>query len=142
MRSPYRVFALFTLSALLTTGAVAEMPKAAPKRGPATLKELMTLAVEPASNGVFQAASEPPKKDADWKTLQGQALTLLELADTLTSPARAKDKDQWMKFAQALKDASRSAFAAAMAKDANALMELSDPLYTTCANCHEHYLPK
>jgi len=142
MKTKHGVFvlpaALGILSALLASGVFADTPK----RGPATIKELMTLLVDPASNAVFQAASEPPKKDAEWKTLQGQALTLLELAGTLTSPRRAKDKDQWMKYAQAMRDASRAAFAAAMAKDANALMELSDPLYNTCANCHEHYLPK
>jgi hypothetical protein len=107
-----------------------------------TLKEVMTLVVDPAANGVFQVEGQPPKNDADWKALQGQALTLFEISKTLTSPGRAKDQKQWVEFAKALQNASKTAFTAAMAKDVKALSDLSDPLYMTCANCHEKYIPK
>ncbi|HYM35760.1 MAG TPA: hypothetical protein VET48_10220, partial [Steroidobacteraceae bacterium] len=80
--------------------------------------------------------------DADWKTLQGQALTLLEVANTLTNPSRAKDKGEWMNYAKQLQAQSKTAFAAAMAKDVATLTDLNDSLYTVCSNCHEHYLPK
>lgn len=130
------------LCAVLASSALADAPKPVPAHGPASVKELMTLIVEPASNGIFQVGGEPPKTDAQWKTLQGQALTLMELANTLSSPARAKDKAQWLKDAKALQTESKKAFDAAMAKNADALMEISDSLYETCAGCHEHYLPK
>src|SRR5882724_1452622 len=59
MKTKHGVFvlpaALGILSALLASGVFADTPK----RGPATIKELMTLLVDPASNAVFQAASEP-----------------------------------------------------------------------------------
>lgn len=131
------------LAAIATVGiAFADAPKKAPSRGPATLKELMTLVVDPSSGGVFNVGSQAPKNDADWKTLQGQALTLLEAANTLTSASRAKDKEKWMQFAKTLQAQSRMAFAAAMAKNVNALTDLSDSLYQACADCHAKYIPK
>ena len=140
--SPAVLCATGALCAVLAGAHAADAPKSIPTHGPATIKELMTLIVEPASNGIFQVGGEPPKTDAQWKTLQGQALTLMELAATLSQPARAKDKGQWMKDAKALQVESKKAFDAAMAKNVDALMTISDSLYETCAGCHERYLPK
>ena len=136
------VFLFGIASAVALTVATAQSPSKNVTHGPATIKELMTLIVEPASNGVFQAASEAPKNDAGWKTLQGQALTLVEIANSLTAPNRSKDRKQWLQFSRAFQAESQKAFDAATAKDAGKLGDLSDSLYTTCANCHEHYLPK
>lgn len=144
MKIQHRILTLGILSALIAANALADAakPTVMPKRGPATLKEVMTLVIDPSSAGVFNVGSQAPKNDAEWKTLQGQALTLSEVANTLTSPSRAKDKEQWMQFAKALQTQSRAAFAAAMAKNVNALTDLSDTLYQTCADCHEKYIPK
>lgn len=113
---------------------------AAPPQPP--LKDVMVKVVEPASNAIFYISREPPKDDEQWKVLQGQALMLLEIANSLTTPPRAKDKRQWMQDAKLLIDASAAAYVAANAKNLTALEELNDPLYTACATCHEHYLPK
>lgn len=137
-----RVLLALGILNIIVGSATAEDSKSVPARAPATLQELMTLVIDPASSGVFHVASQAPKIDAEWKTLQGQALTLVEAANTLSSAARAKDKGQWMKDAKALQDASKQAFAAAMARNADALTDLNDPLYAACSNCHEHYLPK
>ena len=102
----------------------------------------MVKIVEPASNAVFYISRQTPKNDDEWKALQGQALMLNEIARSLTTPARAKDKQQWMQDAKLLLDASSAAYAAANAKNTAALEELNDRLYTACTTCHEHYLPK
>jgi hypothetical protein len=140
------MFAVSFLGVIVAGMALAEGSKPQATRGPATLKEVMTLVVDPSANGIFQVGSQAPKNDADWKTLQGQALTLMEIANTLTAPNRTpnqvKDKQEWTKFAKALQTESRKAFALSMAKDVKALGDLSDPLYQTCADCHEKYLPK
>lgn len=107
-----------------------------------TLHDVMVKIVEPASNAIFYVSREPPQTDDQWKALQGQALTLLEIAHSLTSPTRAKDQAQWMQDAELLIDASAAAYEAANAKNLGALEELNDPLYTACATCHEHYLPR
>lgn len=142
MKLKHRILAFGLLAVSYSVSVFAADVKSVAMRGPATLKELMTLIVEPTSNGVFYVASQPPKNDAEWKTLQGQALTLLEAANSLTTTNRSKDKKQWMADAKLLQEASKTAFAAAMAKNITALADLNDPLYTACSTCHEHYLPK
>jgi len=108
----------------------------------APLKEVMVKIVEPASNAVFYVSRQPPTNDEEWKLLQGQALMLSEIASSLMTPARARDKKQWLQDAKLLLDASNAAYAAANSKNASALEDLNDQLYTACNTCHEHYLPK
>jgi len=114
----------------------------APPATRATLNEVMVKIVDPASNGVFYIGRQLPKNDEEWKTVQGQALILSEIATSLMTPVRAKDKKQWIQDAQRFLDASNAAYAAANAKDAAALEGLNDQLYEACRTCHEHYLPK
>ena len=102
----------------------------------------MIKIVEPASNAVFYIGRQTPQNDDEWKALQGQALMLSEIATSLMTPARAKDKKQWVADAKLLLDASNAAYTAANAKNVTTLEELNDQLYTACATCHEHYLPK
>lgn len=126
---------------LLIAACVLALPASADAPRP-SLKDVMVKIVEPTSNAIFYISREPPKDEEQWKALQGQALMLLEIANSLTTPARAKDKKQWMQDAKLLIDASNAAYAAANAKNVAALEELNEPLYTACATCHEHYLPK
>lgn len=113
-----------------------------PAATPASIKDLMAKIVEPASNAVFYVSRQPPENEDQWKALQGQALILSEIATTLMTPARAKDKQQWLHDAKLLRDAGNAAYAAANAKNVAALEELNDQLYTACTTCHEHYQPK
>lgn len=108
----------------------------------APLKEVMTKIVEPASNAVFYVSRQPPTNDQEWKLLQGQALMLSEIASSLMTPQGAKDKKQWLQDARLFLDASNAAYVAANAKNSAALEDLNEQLYTACATCHEHYLPK
>jgi cytochrome c553 len=127
----------------LAVGLTSVIASAAPTTtARASLKYVMVKIIEPASNGVFYISRQPPKNDDEWKVLQGQALMLSEIATSLTTPARAKDKQQWMQDAKLLLDAANVAYAAANAKDTAALEDLNDQLYTACKNCHEHYFPK
>jgi hypothetical protein len=123
---------------MLPTIALAAPPTAT--RAP--LKDVMVKIVEPASNAVFYISRQAPKNDDEWKALQGQALTLSEIAQSLLTSARAKDKQQWVQDAKLLLDAGNAAYAAANAKNTAALEDLNDQLYTACTTCHEHYLPK
>jgi hypothetical protein len=138
-------FGLALVSCLIAGGISGEIALAQatkPANTAPTLHDVMTLVVDPAANGVFQVASQAPKNDAEWKTLQSQALTLYEISKTLTTPGRAKDNKEWMQLAKALQSSSKTAFQAAMKKDAKVLGDLSDALYQTCADCHEKYIPK
>ena len=121
---------------------VSGLASAAGPQSPGTLRDVMTKIVEPVSNAVFYISRDTPQDEEQWKILQGKALMLSEVAVSLMGPARAKDKKQWMADAQLLLDAGNAAYAAANKKDAAALENLNDQLYTACSTCHEHYLPK
>jgi cytochrome c553 len=128
----------------ISIAAIACMPltllAAAPT--PVTVKDLMVKIVEPTSNAIFYVARQAPQNDDQWKELQGKALTLVEIANSLTSPKRAKDQKRWLQDAKLLIDTSNAAYTAANAKNQSALEDLNDQLYTACTTCHEHYLPK
>jgi len=64
-----------------------------------------------------------------------------ESANLLMMPGRALDRDQWMQDARLLLDAGEAAYRAAKDRDVAALEALSDPLYESCLECHEHYRP-
>jgi hypothetical protein len=134
---PITVLAITT--ALCASYSLAAPP---PATAPASVKDLMAKIVEPASNAVFYVSRQPPENEDQWKALQGQALILSEIATTLMTPARAKDKQQWLRDAKLLRDAGNAAYAAASAKNVAALEELNEQLYTACTTCHEHYQPK
>jgi cytochrome c556 len=57
------------------------------------------------------------------------------------APNRAKDNDQWMKYAKLLWDAGNKAFKFAKAKDLEGIKSLNADLYEACQSCHVHYRP-
>jgi hypothetical protein len=131
-----------TLTCLTAAALLPAIAFTAPPTTGAPLKDVMVKIVEPASNAVFYISRQTPKNDDEWKALQGQALMLSEIATSLMTPARAKDKKQWPQDVKLLLDAANLAYAAANAKNTAALEDLNDQLYTACTTCHEHYLPK
>jgi len=135
-----RRLTMFAVTTALCANNAFAAPPTTIARAP--LKDLMAKIVEPASNAVFYVSRQPPENEDQWKALQGQALILSEIATALMTPARAKDKQQWMHDAKLLRDAGNIAYAAANAKNVAALEELNEQLYTACTTCHEHYQPK
>jgi hypothetical protein len=106
-----------------------------------TMSELMIKVIYPTSDAVLYVGSRTPTTEQEWNVLQGQALMLAESANLLLMPERALDKGQWMKDTKLMLDAGIAAFEAAMAKDVDKLIELNEPLYQSCIECHLHYRP-
>lgn len=107
-----------------------------------TVRQVMLGIVKPTSDVVFKFQFDPPKTDAEWATLQNNALNLAETGNLLLLPGRAKDKGEWTKNAQALIERGSQAFKAANAKDAKALETIGDKIDEICEACHAIYLPK
>ena len=134
------------LVVLVVAGAAkmqAQKRPAAPAPGVkavASVAEIMSLMTIPLSNAVFEAGAEPPKDDAGWETVRGQAVALAEAGNLLMIGSRAKDRAAWMKFSRAQVDAAEAAAKAAAAKNAGQLSTAADTLYETCATCHKDYL--
>lgn len=115
---------------------------AAPRVAPApvgTMSELMVRLIYPASDAIFYVSTRTPSTDAEWNTLQGQALLVAESANLLMMPAHLRDETRWLDDARLMRDAGQAAFTAAKAHDVNALEALNDALYQSCVTCHQHY---
>jgi hypothetical protein len=105
-----------------------------------TVKDVMLVMTIPGSEAVFQAASEPPTKAAQWTTLRRQAAPLIESADLMLTPKFAVDSDEWRQFAREHRTSAADAIKAIDKRDVKALENASDALYQTCENCHKRFL--
>jgi hypothetical protein len=117
-------------------------PPPATVRPVATMKQLMTEMIKPASDAVFKAASEAPSTAAAWTELHGQALALAEEGNLLMIGNRPPDRGEWMRMSRAMIDAAASAVKAIDAKNADALSMAGDQIYETCESCHAKYMKR
>ena len=106
----------------------------------ATTKQLMNAMVVPASNAVFNVATEEPKNDDDWMAVQNQAIVLAESGNLLMLGGRAPDNGDWIRFSQAFIDASQATLKAAESKNVDAVSMAGDKLLETCSLCHDKYM--
>jgi hypothetical protein len=127
------------LTALVVTAANAQRQPAAGVRTLANVREVHDLLMSPASDAVFNAATDPPADAKGWTAARGQALVLAESANLLMVGARVRDHNNWMKMSRALVDAAALAAAAAERKDVKALEAATDSITVACMNCHQPY---
>jgi len=156
-------------------GAAATMSTAASPVG--TIKDIMKGIVDPSSAAIWDAVStesgpkgdieKAPKTDEEWARLEGQALTLAEVASLLKMPGRQvakpeeansksqpdapeltpvqieekinKDRVAWDKKADALQQTSIKAIAAAKAHDKDAVLNVGEEIDNACESCHKVY---
>ncbi len=112
-----------------------------PTRNVGSMSDLMVKMIYPASDALFYIESRTPKSDAEWTTLEGQALIVAESANLLMLPGRARDQKQWMADARLMLEAGAAAVKAAKAKDVDGIVALSDQLMESCTSCHKNYRP-
>ncbi|HEY7335518.1 MAG TPA: hypothetical protein VH639_11590 [Bryobacteraceae bacterium] len=85
-----------------------------------------------------------------WQAVENAALALSESANLLLIPGRMcangvpvpMDNPDWAKFVQELRDAGTKAYAAAQTKNQDKMIEASDALNSSCANCHRKWREK
>ena len=129
---------LLVLAATVLASTAAARQDPAPE--PATVKDVMVTMTVPASDVIFEAASEPPRTDAQWAALRQATVTLAESGRLLTRPGLARDASTWMELARTLVDAAEATRTIAEAKKGDALERASDAVYATCETCHARYL--
>ena len=127
------------------TPAASKQTPAAPERPPmrnvGSMSDLMVKIIYPASDALFYIESRTPKTDAEWTTLEGQALMVAESANLLMLPGRARDQKQWMADAKLMLDAGAAAVKAVKTKNVDGIVALSDQLMESCTSCHKNYRP-
>jgi len=116
-------------------------PARPPTRNVGSMSDLMVKIIYPASDALFYIESRTPKTDAEWITLEGQALMVAESANLLMLPGRARDQKQWLADAKLMLEAGAAAVKAAKAKNVEGIVALSDQLMESCTSCHKHYRP-
>ena len=131
-------FSLLSIVVLLT-GSLAAQRAPATVRTLATSLELHELLISPASDAVFNAATDPPTDDKGWTAARNQALLLAESGNLLMVGTRVRDNNNWMRMSRAMVDAAALAAAAAGKKDAKALEAATDSITVACMECHRPY---
>lgn len=137
MSHTHFALAITALVTLVVGGATAQQ-NTPPDAG--TVKQVMLTMTIPASDAIFSAASEPPKDPQAWLELRKNVLTLAESGDLLMTGGRAKDTTAWMEMARALVTQARATLKAVDARNADALAQAGDDVYTTCETCHAKYM--
>jgi hypothetical protein len=111
---------------------------------------LMLSVMEPSADYVWDSVKSvitnsieefQPKTDEEWDLVVNHTIVLAESGNLLMMVPRAKDGGDWMKFSQALIDASTEAMQAASAKDPERLFTAGGTIYEACLACHQKYLP-
>ena len=129
----------------------------------ADLNQLMRGVLYPAANVVFSAQADnpadvkfapghDPSMSTDpltstfggWQAIENAALALAESTNLVLIPERkcsngvsVPTKDpSWSMFVQQVRDASMKSYKAAQAKDQDKMIETSEELSASCANCH------
>lgn len=110
--------------------------------------QLMNWVLDPAADVIWASAGSviteageqdlAPVDEAGWAEVRHAAAVLLEGGNLLRLPGRGRGAD-WDEFARGLSGVAEGAFAAAEARDADALFELGGQLYNVCVACHQQY---
>lgn len=152
------------VAAVICAGCL--MAQSAPKAGApaANLNQLMRALFFPNSNVIFftqvhnpaevKRAAEPSTSTdpltgvfGGWGAVEDSALTLADAADLLMTPGRkcSNGRDvplanaDWPTLVNGLREASMVAYKAALTKDQDKMLEASEVLAASCANCHNKY---
>ena len=122
---------------LLVGAATAQAPSFQPV---GTISQLMINIIYPTSDALFYIERTAPKTDVEWNAIRNQALMLAESGNLLMLPGRVREGD-WMKDSKTLVDVGAAAYKAAMAKDMDGILALSQQLNDACVVCHQQYRP-
>jgi hypothetical protein len=127
-----------------TAWAQTPAPKAAKAAGPAfqttgTLLQVMRGIMLPNANVVFDSGNAPPKDDKGWLAAQNSALTVAEAGNLLMIGGRAQGRADWNQLAHGLISAAQKTYKAALAKNADALLDAAGDLTDACDACHKKY---
>ena len=127
----------------------AAAPEGPPFDSTATVSELMAMMVDPAADLIWGAVGTvvteegvdhwEPRTDEEWLAVQYGAMSITEAGNLLMMERRARDQDTWIRMSQDLIIVGRTALAAARARDAQAIFDVGEVVYSVCNECHSLY---
>lgn len=115
----------------------------------ATVRQLMSVIVNPAARMVFGSVGtivtaagveeRAPSSDADWDDVAANAAALVEAGNLMLMSGRAVDQDGWARYCRALIDGSKSVLEATGKRNAEGVFSASEAIYDSCNGCHQTY---
>lgn len=151
-------------AAVLCAGYLLAQSSERPAAPAADLNQLMRGLFFPHSNVVFFGQRENPAEIkrapepsaatdpltgvfGGWEAVENSALVLIDAADLLMTPGRTCSNGRavplnapdWTRFVDQLREAGKVAYKAAQSKNMDRILEASEGLATSCANCHNRY---
>jgi hypothetical protein len=113
------------------------------------LKPLMEWVVDPAADVIWDSVKTistetgtrevAPQNDEQWHAVRNAAATLMETANLLMVPGRARDDGKWASFARGLTKTAGVALKAAENKNKDQLFAAGGDIYVVCKGCHVEY---
>jgi hypothetical protein len=129
--------------------APAAVPVVAATAPVASVKQIMIGIVDPASKAVFSSVNTietkegtqeiAPRNDAEWAAVGSSAAALIVSGNLILANGRAVDQGDWVTFAKAMIDGSKSALQATQAKKPKDLFDAGGEIYDACTKCHTKY---
>jgi hypothetical protein len=141
---PFAVLPLLVLAL-----ACSKPPEPPPFKPVAGVRLLMLSMLDPAADTLWDAVriemtlegtqEFQPQTDEEWAVVRNAAVILAESGNLMMMERRAMDQGDWMAWSRALIDASEEALQAADARDPDAIFDIGEKIYDTCAGCHAQY---
>ena len=143
---------LWIVAPALALAMSACAPEPLPFDEVADLKQLMISVIEPAAEvywdsvGIIMDIEEgtteiEPRTEEQWLAVRDAAYVVAESGNLMLTPGRLQDGDQWLAMVADFVAVSRTALAAAEAKDPTRVFDAGGEVYLACARCHEAYAP-
>ena len=159
-----RVLSLVVAAMLVAGTATAQQDP--PPEATGDLAEVMRGILFPNSNILFDAQSNDPGAPPDetnaneggaaarfagiytgWEQVENAAIALAEAANLITLPGRSCengepvpiDQDNWKEWTIGLKEAGERAYAAALNKSQDEVIDATNYVAEACSNCHSTY---
>lgn len=138
------------IATLVVTGCGApEAPPGPPLDLRHNTRDLMAGMIDAAADALWDAVGTildeegetywEPETEEDWLAVTGAAMTLMESGNLLMLGTRKRDDETWIQYSQEMIDASAIALDAAQRRDAQAVFDSGEIVYTACNNCHNLY---
>lgn len=109
------------------------------------LPELMDLLVDPAAGVLLAAAEAPahptvePRSAEAWQAVIDAAAQLVQGSGMLSDPALARGRDDWLPWAEAMREGAAAGAAAARRRDPRGLYTAGQQLRAACDGCHARH---
>lgn len=109
------------------------------------LPDLMDLLVDPAAGVLFAAADPPARTDLEprsveaWQAVADAAAQLVQTSGMLADPALARDRSDWLQWADAMREGAAAGSAAARRRDPRSLYASGQQVKASCQGCHARY---